>query len=348
MSKESALSVDFGLITIAGNGTRVDNLRSVLQRRSFGAKSRLIPIRTWVEGDWLGFLPGFLRLRLRHLFDARPLFTGSAHAVVIHSFETYPLFALFASVFRRDTVIVCNPDWLPEGLGQRRWRRALDRFVIRRTALFIPWTAGIGAEIEARLPECSGRIRPLHPGIDLSRWPFVPRGRSGRLLFVGNDVERKGLPLLLDVMQTSPLLHLDVATNLRLLPEGLNLHLPNVTVHDSLAPGSPELQRLFATADALVLPTSFEGAPWVVIEAMASGLPVITTAVGGIPDIVTDGLTGRLVERSVEAFARAVLEIPDTAVAARARVEELYDAERNTAVLMSWLKELHTLRRGAP
>src|SRR5206468_3682262 len=100
----------------------------------------------------------------------------------------------------------------------------------------------------------------------------APRSRPARVLFVGGDFKRKGGPALLEVMR-GPLAgwcELHVVTQAEVAPQ------PGVVVHRGLQANSPELLRLFATADIFVLPTMADCLAVVLMEATAAGLPVIT------------------------------------------------------------------------
>jgi glycosyltransferase involved in cell wall biosynthesis len=71
-----------------------------------------------------------------------------------------------------------------------------------------------------------------------------------------------------------------------------------------------DLPAVYAGFDALALTSVNEGTPVAVIEAMAAGLPVVATAVGGVPDVVTDGRDGLLVAPGdEEAMAQAMLRL---------------------------------------
>jgi glycosyltransferase involved in cell wall biosynthesis len=86
-----------------------------------------------------------------------------------------------------------------------------------------------------------------------------------------------------------------------------------------LLPGhDDDMSRWYAMAYALVMPSHSEGSPNVLLEAMAAGLPVVATTVGGIPEIAIDRETALLVPpRDPEALARAIRTIvSDTATAA--------------------------------
>lgn len=74
-----------------------------------------------------------------------------------------------------------------------------------------------------------------------------------------------------------------------------------------------DVPRLMAAADALVLSSHWEGLPGVVLEAMASELPVVATSVGGVPEIGIDGATGFTVPpRQPQALAAALDKIVNT------------------------------------
>jgi glycosyltransferase involved in cell wall biosynthesis len=91
--------------------------------------------------------------------------------------------------------------------------------------------------------------------------------------------------------------------------------------------------------DVFVLPSLEEGFPMAALDAMAAGLPVVATAVGGIPEIVEDGRTGWLVPPghpgALGERIRLLLRNPDTrramGAAGRARVREHFSAERMVA-----------------
>lgn len=103
-----------------------------------------------------------------------------------------------------------------------------------------------------------------------------------------------------------------------------------------------DIPALMAAADALVMSSQVEGLPMVLLEAGAAGLPVVSTAVGGTAEIITDGETGKLVPaRNHDALARAMLSMMELTVqereqlaaAAKARIETEYGLE---SVLDRW------------
>lgn len=91
---------------------------------------------------------------------------------------------------------------------------------------------------------------------------------------------------------------------------------------------------LLASADVLVLPSYFEGLPMCILEAMAGGVPVVATAVGGIPEVLENGACGSLINPgNVEALAAAIITfLLDRESAERVRkrafvrVNEVYSA----------------------
>src|SRR4029077_8350181 len=88
--------------------------------------------------------------------------------------------------------------------------------------------------------------------------------------------------------------------------------MDGVRVFSDIRPGDPRLVALLARSALFALPSEIDKSPYSVLEAMFAGLPVISTAVGGIPEMVIDGETGYLVP-------------PDDDVAIADAIERLLD-----------------------
>lgn len=105
--------------------------------------------------------------------------------------------------------------------------------------------------------------------------------------------------------------------------------------------GHERVRQELALADLFVLPSFAEGVPVALMEAMASGVPVLSTAIMGIPELVEDRVSGLLVQPSnVEQLASAIEEVLSGSVDAAslvknavAKVREDYDVEANTRAL---------------
>jgi glycosyltransferase involved in cell wall biosynthesis len=161
----------------------------------------------------------------------------------------------------------------------------------------------------------------------------------GYLLFVGRLRIRKGVEVLLEAL--SDLRSRHPGARLRIAGDGehrerlerraAELELGEAVVFLGTCDAG-RVRRLLAGAAALVVPSIYEGMPLVVLEAMAAGVPVVASAVSGIPEVVVDGETGWLVPpedpRALAAALEAVLTRPEEArrrgEAGRLRVDERF------------------------
>lgn len=147
-------------------------------------------------------------------------------------------------------------------------------------------------------------------GVDLSRFrPTVrPVDAKPRLLFVGRVGIRKGVPALLEAFR--PLagkaeLHLVGPVEPAVERLFAGLPMAGVTVRGPVPAAS--LPAVYAEADLFCLPSLEEGFPLVLLQAMAAGLPVVTTPACGAADILTPGREGEVVAGGdVEALTAAL------------------------------------------
>lgn len=126
--------------------------------------------------------------------------------------------------------------------------------------------------------------------------PTATDARPLRFLFAGSLTARKGLPILLEAWQALRPANAELwlagwagDRERALIPDLPGLRLLGQLPHREMA-------AVYAQCDVFVLPTLFEGFSLVVLEALAAGLPVITTANSGAGDILTQAERGRLIE----------------------------------------------------
>ncbi len=233
-------------------------------------------------------------------------------------------------------------------LERLKWlanRRALGG----ATAL-VTWCAWARDSLERDYGVPRAKVTVIPPGVDLARWPRrggaervrASANRLPKLLFVGGDFARKGGEVLLEAFRSG----LGERCELHVVTQSPVAPGHNLFVYHNISPNSDTLLRLYAEADMFVFPSLADCAPLAVPEAMAASLPVITTRVGAIPEMVTDGETGVLVPAGDAEALRAsilrLLERPELRArmgdAARRVVEAEYDARYNSQRLVDVLK----------
>lgn len=196
------------------------------------------------------------------------------------------------------------------------------------------------------------RLHRVYNGLELDRFPFVtpsPRGAELRLLAVGRLVEKKGFALLITAVER--LLGLGIAVRLDIVGDGelageLRAQLTDSPAREAVrmlgARPQGEVARCLREADVFVAPCvvgadgNADGLPTVLLEAMASGVPCVSTAVTGIPEVIRDGETGVLcapgdIAALTEALVRvSAADFPAVRIAraARALIEREFDSRR--------------------
>lgn len=275
------------------------------------------------------------------------LLHGVPHVVTAHSLE--PL-----------------RPWKAEQLGGGyNVSGAIERTAFEHADAVIAVSRGMGDDILRSYPGVDpARLHVVYNGIDLTAWqpngdPDLVRSLGvdpdrPTIIFVGRITRQKGLPYLLRAAERLPAdVQLVLCAGAPDTPEimaevtGLVADLQTtrggVVWIERILPRR-ELTALLTAADVFVCPSVYEPLGIVNLEAMACGTAVVGTATGGIPEVIVDGETGRLVpidqltdgtgtpldpERFVADLARALTEtVSDRAAAARLGAAGRQRAER--------------------
>lgn len=263
------------------------------------------------------------------------LLHGIPHVVTAHSLE--PL-----------------RPWKAEQLGGGyRVSSWIEKTAFEGAAAIIAVSEGMRRDILRSYPALDeARVSVVHNGIDLNRWRPVTDEELVRglgidpdrpsVVFVGRITRQKGLPYLLRAAAMLPpdvqlVLCAGAPDTPEILAEvqagvaALQAERSGVVWLDTLL-SQHELSAVLTQATTFVCPSVYEPLGIVNLEAMACSAPVVGTATGGIPEVVDDGITGRLVpidqaqdgtgtpldpDRFVADLADALTEVVSDPVAAR-------------------------------
>lgn len=202
--------------------------------------------------------------------------------------------------------------------------RLLGRFALNKADSIVAVSCFIRERLSLVTDVDRNRITVAPMGVDDSL--FKAKKTQNRddtsLLFVGRLEEKKGLVYLIEAM--TKVLQKCPEVVLRIVGDGTQkTRLQQLTSEKGLsrsvlfvgAVEHPRLPAFFEKSAVFVAPSvnldyDVEGLPVVLLEAIASGLPVITTDAGGITDIIEDGITGILVpQRNADHLADSIVEL---------------------------------------
>jgi glycosyltransferase involved in cell wall biosynthesis len=360
ISKESSSSYRLGLVMLQNMGhlTHSQNLRRWLTK-DHTVEPTWMDVQPFADDIWqkVPFYAGRLSLRARSL--VRTALQKEALDCLFYHTETSTLFSL--GIMQRVPTIV-SLDATPrnfKSIGKNyigyqestgvasKLKFEWYRKIFNTAVALVGWSNWVKESLVSDFGIEPDKVTVIPPGIELSQWSStikkVRTDNSLKLLFVGAEFTRKGGQVVLEAFRRglSDRCTLDIVTK-----EDIVVPDTGVCIHRNLTPNSPMLRQVFADADLFVFPTFADTTAIVIMEAMASGLPVVATNVGGLSEVVEDRVTGFLVpENDPGAIVEAVTTLANDPArllamgkAARARAENLFDAEKNYKALVDVMK----------
>ncbi|WP_036291080.1 glycosyltransferase family 4 protein [Methylosinus sp. PW1] len=255
-------------------------------------------------------------------------------------------------------------DWRWRLNPMHYWVALRDRWMIGglRYRKYVAVSARVREELQSHYNVPAERIRIIYNGIDLHRFQASEearaqiRGEFGippdarLLLFVGHEFARKGLaPLiealaLLDDRYWLAVVGSDNPARYRKLAAQAESRLVFCGARRDVA-------AFYAAADAFALPTAYETFSLVCMEAMAAGLPVFATRVGGIEDYLRDSVNGFTIERNAKDIAeklRAAFEDENRFATLRAGARSTAESFGWDSVATKYLELLEEMQKEEP
>ncbi|HYV26577.1 MAG TPA: glycosyltransferase family 4 protein [Candidatus Eisenbacteria bacterium] len=245
----------------------------------------------------------------------------------------------------------CHREWLNQRRRYRPWPRGdlmwlnplhftmlwIEKrtYAPRNTRCIIANSHRGKEEIVRHYQFPAERIQVIHNGVDCDRFrpaPKKPERREIVLLFVGSGFERKGLGFAVQALARMPAaVRLEVAGKGN--PSPYRRLAKRLGVADRLRflGNAAPIEEIYASGDILVHPAIYEPFSNACLEALACGLPVITTSINGASEIIRSGGNGNVIEdpANIPALATAIEPFLDPAVRAQTR-----DAARQTAAAL--------------
>lgn len=299
---------------------------------------------------------------------------AAAGASVVHSHTWYTGMAGHLSALLHDIPHVLTAHsleprrpWKAEQLGGGyRVSLWVERTAVTAADAVIAVSAGMRADVLAVYPELDpDRVHVIRNGIDTGVWHPAPRDPEGSVLaelgvdptrpivaFVGRITRQKGVPhLLAAAHKFDPGVQLVLCAGAPDTPEigeevaaavaDLAAERDGVFwVRDFLP--VHEIREILSAATAFICPSVYEPLGIVNLEAMACGTAVVASDVGGIPEVVTDGVTGTLVNYDADdpqAFEAGLAGAVNALVADPARADRYGAAGRQRCIdEFSWAR----------
>jgi len=201
------------------------------------------------------------------------------------------------------------------------------------------------------VPAHWSKLHIVHCGVLPERYAPKDRPRGKSVLFVGRLAGVKGVPVLLDALARLQTRHSEMKVTLigdgperAALEQAAHERALTIPVTFAGYKNQSEVADALAETDLFVLPSFAEGVPVVLMEAMAAGVPVVTTHIAGIPELVQDGVHGLLTHpgdaTSLAGAMDALLDDPDRAHVMGQAGRDTVRADFNVALEARWLAKL--------